>query len=152
MHSLQLIDRSLFYFLHPGRQKKDLRHSPAYELFSTSDHWQTYLQWKKSVTLMLDKMPCKIRLLDFSGINDVTAEPLLRKIRSGVAPYWHWESTHYKPKVGETIIASIFGKTSQLLPMQELQPENIDDHIKQQDLEWQAFRSRHGTQLKFAPE
>src|SRR4051794_35563137 len=70
------------------------------------------------------------RLIDFSGYNEFTTEPVPSDGDRGAQMQWYWESGHYKSALGDHILATIFG-VEQHSPAEwrfgrDLKPANID--------------------------
>lgn len=94
-------------------------------------------EWKRALTAMTDKhqrQGCDIRLMDFGGINSVTAEETPQMSGRENMRYY-WEHSHYSSEAGTMLLHRLFA------PLQSaaspgfgvlLQPHTIERHLEQQ--------------------
>jgi hypothetical protein len=79
--------------------------------------WPRVEQWKNALGELATKYQksCKLSILDFSGFNSITSEPVLGlSATRGLRLYW--EAAHYKSMVGELILQRLFSPGQHSLP------------------------------------
>lgn len=72
-----------------------------------------FLRWKREVIARADAARAagsNVELWDFAQINAVTTEPVpARGDREG-RMQWYWESTHFKPALGDLVMDQVYGR------------------------------------------
>ena len=96
-HNIQLV-----IYIHPY-------HAQYLDMLKGLGLWPTFEAWKRQVTSLVDAANQgrfdPVRLLDFSGYNEVTAEAV--PPMGGKDTQWYWEPGHYKQALGDRIIRDI---------------------------------------------
>ncbi len=82
--------------------------------------WTTFEKWKREivdlnaqVTSNHDIYPYPV--WDFTGYNSITTEPVPKQDDERSRMRWYYESSHYRPALGNLMIARIFGEENELL-------------------------------------
>lgn len=92
-------------------------HADLMELLHDLDLWSTFEAWKRALAAAIDQVdqsaPGAVRLVDFSGYNQFTIEPVPAAGDRRAQMQWYWEAGHYKSALGEHILATIFGTEPQ---------------------------------------
>lgn len=81
-----------------------------YLLFREAGLQADYDKWKRGLVALVDAARLrgvKVTLWDFSGVNERSTEALSGP--GGPPLTWFWESQHFKPALGEEIIAALTG-------------------------------------------
>ena len=103
-------------------------HAQYLDILHQAKLWSSFEAWKRALVRTIsarsDPLRGSITLLDFSGYNQFTTEPVPRQGDLRTEMSWYWESGHYKPALGDEIIARFFGAKSHF--GQELTPSTID--------------------------
>jgi hypothetical protein len=131
-------------------------HARQLEIFRALGLWPQFEDWKATLVrftsaraqqLAFSQMP---EVWDFSGYNSVTTEnvPALGDSKSRMSGYW--ESSHIRKRLGDLMLARIFGSASQqaavLLPDdfgRRLAPANVDSNTVRIREEGVRYRYSH---------
>jgi hypothetical protein len=86
-------------------------HAWVMDLLRQNGLWNSFEAWKRALVRVvagLDPLQ-RVRIIDFSGYNQYTTEPVPAPgdIRSKVR--WYWEPGHFRPALGERIIDRLYG-------------------------------------------
>ena len=73
--------------------------------------WDAMETWQRDLAQLAGRyrrQGCDVRLLDFSGFNSITSEPI-PQVTGTRAMRYYWEASHYRDNVGRFILARLFG-------------------------------------------
>ena len=109
-HHIQLI-----MYIHPY-------HANFLEILRKDGLWSSFEAWKRALVRVVDSEQSDsappMRLLDFSGYNEVTTErvPAPGDVQSQMR--WYWESGHYKRELGDLVLSAMFSASAEFgLPL-----------------------------------
>jgi hypothetical protein len=112
----------LVLFIHPY-------HSDYLEMLHSLDFWPSFEAWKRALVRLVEEEAeasgISIDLVDFSGYDEFTTEPVPPADDLHSEMRWYWESGHYKRELGEKMLMRLitgkggFGR--------KLTSGNIDD-------------------------
>jgi len=114
------------FFFHPV-------HALA-ELSYWETNWQDLDRWKEALVRLADarrREGCDIRLLDFSGYNAITTEPV-PQITGKDSMQHYWEHSHYRSEVGQMILERLMSPRAGAQPGEfgaELNVTTIGQHL-----------------------
>lgn len=121
------------------------------ELSYWATHWDDLDDWKRSLVKMVDarrQEGCDIRLMDFSGFNQITTEEIPQATgREDMQHYW--EQSHYRSEVGEMILERLVaGERAKAVDAGddfgvELSGETIEQHLGRQREKRQRYITEH---------
>jgi hypothetical protein len=93
-------------------------HASYLDLLRRSGRWETFLAWKRSLAALVPDagaapldpaaLAGQIRLIDFSADHPTLHEPVPPRGDTTTPMRFYWESGHFKPALGEAIIARLF--------------------------------------------
>ena len=111
-----------------------IRQWEALNYYLGYDKW---LQWKKDVVLSVNKIANQqnkkqFRIMDFSVYHKLTAEKVPTEKNTKMK--YHWESSHYKNELGLIVLDILVGDSKFKDFGVKLNLENIDEHLKQQEI------------------
>lgn len=113
--TMQLLDTVTREFCRQGTAFRFFLH-PVHALAELS-YWETTSdgldRWKEELTTMTDKRAqegCDIRLIDFSGFNSITTEPIPQQTGQKMMHHY-WEHSHYRSEVGEKMLQRLLTRT-----------------------------------------
>ncbi len=94
-------------------------HGQFLDLLRAAGLWDSFEAWKQQVYAMAAEESrgrlTAIRVLDFSGYNEITTE--IVPTDKAAPMKWYWEPGHYKSELGDIIIEEVVrGSGSRLLP------------------------------------
>lgn len=113
-------------FIQPNHALSELQHIPQ---------WEDRENWERALVALIDarrQQGCDIRLVDFSGFNSITTEPIPQQTGKKTMQYY-WEQSHYRSEVGEKILAKLFSPDLHTEPSDfgvELNGSVIEQHLK----------------------
>lgn len=122
------------------------------EVFYQAGFYEEYLDWKKSLVMLLDANNRRYAnrpaypLYDFSGVNYVNTEPVppLGDVKTNMVYYW--ESSHCKKQAGDMMLDVMFGRR-ELLPDPDfgvvLTTANVDAVLAESRQKFLDYRSQH---------
>lgn len=88
-------------------------HADIMEMLHDLDLWSSFEAWKSLIVTAIGQADQSasgaIRLIDFSGYNEFTAEPVPPPGDRQSRMRWYWEAGHYKSALGEHILERVFG-------------------------------------------
>ena len=114
------------FFFHPVHALAELSYWEA--------NWQDLDRWKEDMTRMVDarrQEGCDIRLMDFSGFNAITTEPV-PQVTGKTFMQHYWEHSHYRAAVGQLMLSRLLAPAAQAQPGDfgaELTPSTIGQHL-----------------------
>jgi hypothetical protein len=116
-----------------------IRQWEALNYYLGYDKW---LQWKKDVVLSVNKIASQqnkkqFRIMDFSVYHNLTAEKV--PTDKHIKMKYHWESSHYKNELGLIVLDRLIGDSNFNDFGIELNSQNIDEHLKQQEINRHKF-------------
>ena len=116
-----------------------IRQWEALNYYLGYDKW---LQWKKDVVLSVNKIAKQknkkqFRIMDFSVYHKLTAEKVPTDKTTKMK--YHWEASHYKNELGLIVLDRLMGDSEFRDFGIELNLENIDKHLKQQEINRYKF-------------
>jgi hypothetical protein len=111
--------------------------------------------WKRRVTLIAQRVgEGDIELWDFENYNPVTTEtvPPIGDLKHSM--HWHYDSVHFTPEVGKTILDQLLDysrdKSNELnLVGVRLMPDNIDEYLATVRYQRQAYQIDRSDQIAF---
>ena len=91
-------------------------HAALLEIFNDVGLWPRFVQWQRELAELLPKQPdSDVVLWDFSGYNAYTTEAVPDRPRDlTLRTRWYLEFTHFKPALGERMIASMLSPESRI--------------------------------------
>ncbi len=97
-------------------------HQRYLDVVHRTGHFALFQEWKEALVDRLADVNyfSNGSLLDFSGFNRFTREPVPSE--SGMFMQWYWEPSHYRAALGEEVVRHILSKDKEF----ELSPENIE--------------------------
>jgi len=116
-----------------------IRQWEALNYYLGYDKW---LQWKKDVLISVNKIANQHNkkqfiIMDFSVYHKLTAEKVPTDKNTKMK--YHWESSHYKNELGKIVLDRLIGDSEYTDFGVELNLENIDKHLKQQEINRHKF-------------
>lgn len=80
--------------------------------------WPSFEAWKRALVQTVEgcdnrvsePAPHIVRLIDFSGYNQFTEEPVPQRTGNKVQMRWYWEPGHFKPALGDHILRQILAR------------------------------------------
>jgi hypothetical protein len=104
--------------------------------------YDKWLQWKKDVVLSVNKIANQknkkqFRIMDFSVYHNLTAEKIPTDKNTQMK--YHWESSHYKNELGLIVLDRLVGDSNFNDFGVELNLQNIDEHLKKQEIKRHKF-------------
>jgi len=128
------------FFLHPV-------HALA-ELSYWETNWRELDRWKQDLAQMVDarrQEGCDIRLMDFSGYNAITTEPVPQVTGTETMRHY-WEHSHYRAEVGQQILERLVAPTVEAKPGDfgaELNAQTIQQHLLSMQQGRDAYCASH---------
>jgi len=116
-----------------------IRQWEALNYYLGFDKW---LQWKKDVVLSVNKIANQygkkqFRIMDFSVYHKLTAEKVPTDKNTKMK--YHWEASHYKNELGKIVLDRLVGDSKFKDFGVELNLDNIDEHLRQQEINRHKF-------------
>jgi hypothetical protein len=124
----------------------DIIFGPSHiRLWESIDYYLGYdkwLKWKKDVVLSVNKIANQqkkkqFRIMDFSVYHNLTAEKI--PTDKSTKMKYHWEASHYKNDLGLIVLDRLVGDSNFNDFGVELNLQNIDEHLKQQEVNRHKF-------------
>lgn len=108
-------------------------HIRQWEAFDYYKDYETLLTWKKDLVEIVQKVANKFnnipfRIVDFAVYNEYTSEKI--PIEENQSMVYHYEGSHYKPKLGEMLLKSLSSGDYHNNFGVELNNNNIDSHLQ----------------------
>lgn len=116
----------LRFFIQPNHALSELHYL---------SQWENRENWQRALVKLIDKRKaqgCNIRLIDFSGFNNITTEEIPQQTGRETMQYY-WEQSHYRSEVGRMILAKLFSVDIQAEPSEfgvELNGGVIEQHLE----------------------
>jgi hypothetical protein len=117
-------------------------HIRQWESFNYRKSFNQWLQWKKDVVISVNKIAHQqnkkqFRIMDFSVYHNLTAEKV--PTDKDTKMKYHWEASHYKNELGLVVLDRLIGDSNFNDFGIELNLQNIDEHLKQQEIKRHKF-------------
>lgn len=135
-------------FIHP-------QHALTIDAMRQNSSWSGFEQWKidlaKLVTHYQSKQ-CDIKIIDFSGYNSITTDPI-RDRAFKTSLHYYWEFSHYKSNVGELILKRLFSPSDKDLPYdfgRELRSDTVADVLATIREEQLRYVETHTDEIELA--
>ena len=108
-------------------------HIRQWEAFDYYKDYETLLTWKKDLVEIVQKVANKFnkipfRIVDFAVYNEYTSEKIPTEENQSMV--YHYEGSHYKPKLGEMLLKSLSSGDYHNNFGVELNNKNIDSHLQ----------------------
>lgn len=108
-------------------------HIRQWEAFDYYKDYETLLTWKKDLVEIVQKVANKFnkipfRIVDFAVYNEYTSEKIPTEENQSMV--YHYEGSHYKPKLGEILLKSLSSGYYHNNFGVELNIQNIDNHLQ----------------------
>ena len=108
-------------------------HIRQWEAFDYYKDYETLLTWKKDLVEIVQKVANKFnkipfRIVDFAVYNEYTSEKIPTEENQSMG--YHYEGSHYKPKLGEMLLKSLSSGDYHNNFGVELNNNNIDSHLQ----------------------
>ncbi|MET0322603.1 MAG: hypothetical protein ABW069_17915 [Duganella sp.] len=103
-------------------------------------------QWQRDLAALFERYRdrgCDARVVDFSGFNSITTEPVPQASGRAAMTYY-WETSHYRTNVGHLILARLAGNLS--VPSDfgvELAPQTVALHQARQRVARARYHREH---------
>ncbi len=129
----------LRFFIQPNHALSELHYL---------SQWEKRENWQRALVKLVDKRKahgCDIRLIDFSGFNDITAEEIPQKTGRDTMRYY-WEQSHYRSEVGRMVLAKLFSVDRKAEPSEfgvELNGKVIEQHLENMRLSRDRYLKSH---------
>ncbi len=131
-------------YIHPS-------HARQFETKAAAGLWPLFEEWKRML-LRINAEEARragkpaFPLWDFSGYNSLTTEPVPPLGDTQTQMRWYWESSHYKPALGDLVLDRVFGhqEPGRHLPADFgvlLTPKTIEPHLAQIRADRQRWRA-----------
>ena len=107
-------------------------HAQLLFLFGEAGLWPAFEEWKRELVQVIARVLSdsagqrQIALWDFSGIFDLSAEPIPLPNDRSTETRWYWEGGHFKSALGDVLLHQIVGKGG---PGTRLDAINVEQHI-----------------------
>ncbi|MGJ0290787.1 hypothetical protein NG749_10625 [Aliarcobacter cryaerophilus] len=108
-------------------------HIRQWEAFDYYKDYEILLTWKKDLVEIVQKVANKFnnipfRIVDFAVYNEYTSEKIPTEENQSMV--YHYEGSHYKPKLGEMLLKSLSSGDYHNNFGVELNNNNIDSHLQ----------------------
>lgn len=116
-------------------------HVSRLELLDQMGYWHDYERWKRALAGLAAQARTRqqVALWDFSGYEEPMREAVPAKGKGAMR--WFWDPVHYNSRLGDRIIARIFGSEQPGDFGVLLTPDNVDARIAQVRQDRDAFRA-----------
>lgn len=119
-------------------------HSDYLATIALSEKWREFEEWKQTLVSLASKYE-RVSVFDFSNFDSYSEEPLNKSNVKGKALRWFWEPAHYRPELGELMLARM--QSTNCEPKMEfgalLSPETLPVHLKNQRELKDAFAQKY---------
>ena len=115
-------------------------HARKLEVIAAKGLWTAFEQWKREIVNLNAQVTANHDIYpylvwDFTGYNSITTEPVPKQDDEQSRMRWYYESSHYRPALGNLMIARIFGEENELLRENpdfgvRLGRASIDEHLR----------------------
>lgn len=127
-------------------------HALALENFYQHGHGPELDDWKRRLLTKVEAASaggCDVALVDFSGFNSVTSEPI-PQVSGQAAMHNYWEASHYRTGVGRQILARLMGVVTETVPADfgvALDQSTIEPHLASLAGARAYYRQQHPQEL-----
>lgn len=120
-------------------------HAMSLDALYWAGKWPAMEQWQRQLATMFERhrdRGCDARIVDFSGFNHITTEPI-PQAGGYEAMTYYWEPSHYRVNVGRLILAQLAGSSAAAADFGvELVPQTVALHHARQ----RGARDRYHTE------
>lgn len=105
-------------------------HADVLEIFDRAGVWNAYERWKRLLTAMVAAEAAAgtdVELWDFGTYGPRTTEPVPKPGDTSTDMRHYWEAGHFKPALGDEIVAQLFGGAQPI--GRRLEPGNVEDAL-----------------------
>ena len=106
-------------------------HAKLLEIIKGVGLWPSFENWKRALVRVVDERTrelaepaCNVDLVDFSGYNSYTMEPVPVNGDLRAQTRWYWEPGHYKAALGDVVLRRLVGGSRGF--GQELTPDTVE--------------------------
>ncbi len=147
--AMRALDRSMAELCRAGTRVRlylNPTHAMTVDALYWSGKWPAMEAWQRSLAVMGQRyraVGCDLRIVDFSGFNSVTTEAI-PQVSKQPAMQYYWETSHYRSKVGDMVLARMFGGDD--VPADfgvELSPDKLDGHQAAMRLARERYHRLH---------
>jgi hypothetical protein len=105
-------------------------HVSRLDLLDRMGYWNDYERWKRELTTLTAQASAsqKVALWDFGGYERQAQETVPEKGAGAGDMQWFWDPVHYTTKLGDQIVARIFGAAPDGFGVR-LTPANVDEQL-----------------------
>lgn len=116
-------------------------HVSRLELLDQMGYWADYERWKHALAALAARAGTnqQVTLWDFSGYEEPMREAVPAKGKGEMQ--WFWDPVHYNSRLGDRIVARLFGAEQSDRFGILLTPENVDARIARVRRDREAFRA-----------
>lgn len=133
-------DIRVYLFIHPY-------HADFLEILTQAGYWAGFESWKRKLTaLVAGKVSAghRVELWDFSGYYQPTSE-LVPKAGLLTEMKWYWETSHYKPSLGDRVIDRMLNGSDDFGVL--LTPGTVEEHVLAVRSQQSWYRSVHASEV-----
>jgi hypothetical protein len=130
-------------------------HATQLEAIRAMGLYEVYEQWERDLARVYSDHnrahpdEQAYRLLDFSGYNDWTTEPIPDDEHPLQKMHWYWESSHYKKELGNLVLKAIFDPGSDTaFSGYEITDNDIEQHLAALRRQRDAYAVEHGPEIE----
>lgn len=116
-------------------------HAEFLDLVERAGLWPAFEKWKRQLAAAAAAAPGDVQLWDFSGYSRYATEPV--PAERGVAMQWYWESGHFKPALGDVVVADLYREHPVL--GRRLMRDTVESVLVAVRAERDAHRAGHAT-------
>jgi hypothetical protein len=118
-------------------------HISRLELLDRMGYWGEYERWKRELATLAFQAgaSAKVALWDFGGYERQAREPVPARGSGAPDMQWFWDPVHYTSKLGDAMVARIFGDGKDEGFGVRLTPENVDAQIARVRQDREAVRA-----------
>ncbi|MBV6321861.1 hypothetical protein [Duganella violaceipulchra] len=151
--AMRALDRSMAELCKAGTRVRlylNPTHAMTVDALYWSGKWRAMEAWQRSLAGMGQRyraVGCDLRIVDFSGFNSVTTEAI-PQVSKQPAMQYYWETSHYRSKVGDIMLARMFGGGD--VPADfgvELSPDKLDGHQAAMRLARERYHRFHPVEI-----
>ena len=127
-------------------------HAMMADALYRSGKWTAMEQWQRQLAEMFQRhrgTGCDARIVDFSGFNSITMEPV-PQAGGPETMTWYWETSHYRTNVGALILARLLDGEVAAHPDfgVELAPQTVALHQARQRIGLERYHRQHALQAR----
>jgi len=131
-------------------------HATMADALYRNGKWPAMEQWQRQLADVFQRhrvRGCDARIVDFSGFNSITMEPL-PQAGGPETMTWYWETSHYRTNVGVLILARLLDGEMAAYPDfgVELAPQTVALHQARQRARLERYHAEHALQAGMVVE